>query len=86
MHTLSNISSKRLGAAKIWSAFGGECIYGMFAWNDPLPFLRYSLNTLFPSIAAAALGKIRKMGLHSDGKDGERQEVESREFMGSRCE
>jgi predicted ATP-grasp superfamily ATP-dependent carboligase len=75
MHTLESLSRARFGQAKLRSAFGGECIYGIFAWNDPLPFLRYSLATLFPAVAGAALRRLsHRVALTDRGRNSRRLE------------
>jgi len=55
-------------ASKAWRAIAGERIYGMFAWNDPMPCIRYSLSTLVPALTAAGVRKIRQR-LSSNGNN-----------------
>ncbi len=58
-HTLAGFYEGRLSLQQTWSALAGKRIYGMFAWNDPFPFLRYSVATQLPSLVSAAIRKIR---------------------------
>jgi D-aspartate ligase len=59
-YALANFCGGELSPLQIWNALAGRRIYGVFAWNDPLPFLRYSLATLFPTLVGAAVRKIRR--------------------------
>ncbi len=66
-HALASFYGGQLSLRQVWSALAGKRTYGMFAWNDPLPFLRYSVATLLPSLASAAVRKVRGSG-EADGK------------------
>jgi predicted ATP-grasp superfamily ATP-dependent carboligase len=57
-HMLASLYANESGRPKMRSVLAGQRIYGTFAWNDPLPFLRYSATTLFPALAADAARKI----------------------------
>lgn len=56
---LASVYSSRSAVGKMFNALAGKRIYGMFAWDDPLPFVRYSFAVLFPILALAAVRKIR---------------------------
>jgi D-aspartate ligase len=59
-HCLASLWEKTSDRSSVTNAIAGERIYGMFAWNDPLPCIRYSSCTLLPALAVAASKKIRK--------------------------
>jgi D-aspartate ligase len=48
-----------IDARKLFNDLSGQRIYGIFAWSDPLPFVRYSLTVGLPRLGkkiVAALG------------------------------
>ena len=59
-HILASFYGGQSRSLHLWSALAGRRVYGIFAWNDPLPFLRYSVTTLLPGLARVAIGKIRR--------------------------
>jgi predicted ATP-grasp superfamily ATP-dependent carboligase len=60
IHALSGLYDGTLAPLEAWKALAGKRMYGIFSWDDPLPFIRYSIGTLAPMIARAALRKIRR--------------------------
>jgi hypothetical protein len=57
-HTLANLYAGESGVRNAFRAIAGKRMYGIFAWDDPLPFFRYAADVLFPAIAGAAVRKI----------------------------
>jgi predicted ATP-grasp superfamily ATP-dependent carboligase len=67
LYTLSGIFDGAVAPSKAWRALAGKRMYSILAWNDPLPFLRYSIQTLAPMIAGAAIRKMRRRAPTSHG-------------------
>jgi D-aspartate ligase len=45
---------------EIRRTLSGPRMYSIFRWSDPIPFLRYSIGTLAPTIGATAIRKMRR--------------------------
>lgn len=45
------------------SQWSGPKMFGIFSWNDPVPFLRYSFGCMIPRMGRMAWSKIRHKGL-----------------------
>jgi len=58
-HAVAGFYRGECSPLKAWRELSGRRTYGIFAWRDPLPFLRYSVASLFPALAGAAASKIR---------------------------
>jgi predicted ATP-grasp superfamily ATP-dependent carboligase len=67
LHALSRLQDGTVTPSQAWRTLAGKRMYGMFAWNDPLPFIRYSLETLAPTIAGAVVRKLRRRASAADG-------------------
>jgi D-aspartate ligase len=59
-HILASLYNRESKPREAWNAIAGKRTYGIFAWNDPLPFCRYAADVLFPALAGAAVRKISR--------------------------
>jgi D-aspartate ligase len=66
-HALAGLYRGESGPLGLWRQVAGHRMYGIFSWKDPVPFLRYSVGFLAPTLAKAAIGKIREQKLRSSG-------------------
>ena len=57
-HIVASVS-KGVNPWAMRRALTGTRMYGMFSWNDPVPFFRYAATTMLPSFTGAAFRKIR---------------------------
>jgi D-aspartate ligase len=64
-HALASIYRGESGPLRLWKQVAGHRMYGIFSWKDPVPLLRYSVGFLAPTLAKAAIGKIREQRLRS---------------------
>lgn len=55
----------RMNARELLSDLSGQRIYGIFAWSDPVPFVRYSLTVGLPRLGKKIVDALgHKAGLH----------------------
>lgn len=57
-HTLSDLYRRRVHPIELGKQLQGRRMYSIFAWNDPVPFLRYTCSVLFPKFARSLAGRI----------------------------
>lgn len=57
MHFFRTIYHRQGRPWSLWRQLSAPRIYGIFSWNDPLPFLRYSAGVL-PALAKAVMAKL----------------------------
>jgi predicted ATP-grasp superfamily ATP-dependent carboligase len=65
-YVFQDIFHGKIDMRDLFSELSGQRIYGIFAWNDPLPFVRYSLTVGLPRMGrkiVTALG--HKVGFFS---------------------
>jgi predicted ATP-grasp superfamily ATP-dependent carboligase len=58
-HVAASVYRWQCRPLQLWKQVSGRRMYGIFSWKDPLPVLRYSAGVLLPTLAKAALNKIR---------------------------
>jgi len=59
LYLLSGMYRRRVRLANLCKDLGGRRMYGIFAWNDPRPFLHYVLSCLLPMIGRSLLKRLR---------------------------
>jgi D-aspartate ligase len=59
MYALRNLYWRRIGFRDLLRKIRGHRMYGVFAWNDPIPFIRYFFSVMLPEVASAIFNKIR---------------------------
>jgi predicted ATP-grasp superfamily ATP-dependent carboligase len=58
-HIAAGVYRKQFRPLKLCKQVSGRRIYAIFSWKDPVPLLRYSASVVIPTLAKAALNKIR---------------------------
>jgi predicted ATP-grasp superfamily ATP-dependent carboligase len=59
LHCARAIYRRQPGLVDLWQHLSGRRMYGIFAWNDPLPFLRYAITVLIPVMVKTILIKLQ---------------------------
>jgi len=59
-HILRSIRGRKLQIRKLLGQISGPCIFGIFSWRDPWPFVRYFLTVMLPGVAKQAVRTLRK--------------------------
>jgi D-aspartate ligase len=62
LYSASGLYNHRLTLKSLFKQLSGPKMYGIFQWADPMPFLRYSVSYMFPTVGRMALRKIRSKG------------------------
>jgi predicted ATP-grasp superfamily ATP-dependent carboligase len=73
--TLSGLFDRTVSLSQALRSLIGKRMYGTFAWNDPLPFIRYSVETLAPMIVGAAVRKMRRRASAAHGDANKRHKT-----------
>ena len=63
VHALSSLFHREQRIPRLWSKLSGPRTYGIFAWNDPVPFCRYAMAVILPSLVKGLVRKFRKTGV-----------------------
>lgn len=58
LYLLRALYHRQVRLRDLWRKVAGRRMYGMFAWSDPFPSLRYWLVVLLPDLAASVYGKV----------------------------
>jgi predicted ATP-grasp superfamily ATP-dependent carboligase len=58
MHVARSIYHGNCRPVTLCRQLSGRRVYGIFDWEDPLPFLRYSIGVFLPMLAKATVNKI----------------------------
>lgn len=61
-HALRGLYRRELGVRELWKELSGRRMYGIFAWDDPMPWARYSLAVLLPAMSKQIWNRIRRRG------------------------
>jgi predicted ATP-grasp superfamily ATP-dependent carboligase len=65
-YCLQRAMSGQINPRKLINSLSGQRIYGIFAWSDPLPFIRYSLSVGLPRLGKKIVTELgHKAGLFS---------------------
>jgi D-aspartate ligase len=59
LHCARAVYRREPGLFALWQHLSGRRMYGIFAWNDPIPFLRYVITVLIPSLVKTVLTKLQ---------------------------
>jgi predicted ATP-grasp superfamily ATP-dependent carboligase len=59
LHAAAAIYNKQVKLRTLFRQLSGPKMFAIFAWDDPLPFLRYSLGSMLPGMGKLAWAKIR---------------------------
>ncbi len=62
MHSASGIYNHRITLRSILKQLSGPKMFGIFQWGDPMPFIRFSLSSMFPTMGRMAMRKLRSKG------------------------
>lgn len=62
LYSASGLYNHRVTLKSLFQQLSGPKMYGIFQWADPMPFLRYSVSYMFPTVGRMALRKIRSKG------------------------
>ena len=62
LYSASGIYNRRLTLKTLFRELSGPKMFGIFRWADPMPFLRYTLSSMFPAMGKMALRKMRSKG------------------------
>jgi len=57
-YALRGIYHRRVRLGALRRELIGPRVYGIFAWQDPMPLLRYALSTMLPTLSRRALSKL----------------------------
>ena len=60
IHALRALYRGEMSMRDLWQKLSGRKVYSIFAWNDPIPALRYGMTVVVPEIAAAIAKKLWK--------------------------
>jgi len=58
MYCLRALYHRQIHFRDLWHKLSGRKVYGVFAWNDPLPWLRYCFFVLLPDLASSIFKRI----------------------------
>jgi len=64
MHIARNVYRRQFSPMALYRQLSGPWMFGIFKWNDPLPFIRHSIS-LLPALAKATANKLRGRSSHS---------------------
>lgn len=59
LHAAAAIYKRRVKLRTLLQQLSGPKMFAIFAWDDPLPFLRYGLQSMLPAIGKMAWAKLR---------------------------
>ncbi|HEY7406227.1 MAG TPA: glycosyltransferase [Candidatus Angelobacter sp.] len=62
MHSAAGIYNRRLTLRAVFRQLSGPKIFGIFKWADPMPFIRFSFSSMFPTMGRMAMKKLRSKG------------------------
>ena len=62
MHSAAGIYHRRLTLRMVFRQLSGPKIFGIFKWADPMPFIRFSFSSMFPTMGRMAMKKLRSKG------------------------
>lgn len=62
LYSASGLYNGRVTLQSLFKQISGRRMYGIFQWADPMPFLRYAVSYMFPTVGRMALRKIRSKG------------------------
>jgi predicted ATP-grasp superfamily ATP-dependent carboligase len=62
MHSAAGIYNRRLTFRTVFRQLSGPKIFGIFKWADPMPFIRFSFSSMFPTMGRMAMRKLRSKG------------------------
>lgn len=60
VHALRALYHGEMSMSDLWQKLSGPKIYSIFAWNDPVPALRYGMTVVVPEVADAIGKKLWK--------------------------
>ena len=55
LYCLRALYRRQIRPRELWSKLAGRKVYSIFAWNDPLPLLRYAVCVFLPKLAKSIL-------------------------------
>ncbi|HVI09865.1 MAG TPA: hypothetical protein VND65_16380 [Candidatus Binatia bacterium] len=59
-YLLRALYRKKIRPREIWRKLSGPRIYGIFAWNDPVPALRFWFSVILPELTRAIFSRLRE--------------------------
>lgn len=62
LHSAAGIYNRRLTLRTVFRQLSGPKIFGIFKWADPMPFIRFSISSMFPTMGRMAMRKLRSKG------------------------
>ena len=62
LHSAAGIYHRRLTLRTVFRQLSGPKIFGIFKWADPMPFIRFSFSSMFPTMGRMAMRKLRSKG------------------------
>jgi len=62
LYSAAALSKGQIKFKHLWQQISGPKMFGIFAWDDPMPFLRHSLGHMLPTMGKMAWGKLRQKG------------------------
>jgi D-aspartate ligase len=62
LHSAAGIYHRRLSLRTVFRQLSGPKMFGIFKWSDPMPFIRFSFSSIFPTMGRMAVRKLRSKG------------------------